>query len=44
MIRKELQESFLEVYEEENANLNDEVKNVKSLNEGIQQLKSIKIF
>ena len=35
MIKKELQESILEVSEEENANLNEEVKNVKSLNEGI---------
>ena len=33
MIKKELQESILEVPEEENANLNEEVKNVKSLNE-----------
>ena len=39
MIKKELQESILEVYEEENANLNDEVKNVKSLNEGISLVK-----
>ena len=35
MIKKELEESILEVSEEENANLNKEVKNVKSLNEGI---------
>ena len=35
MIKKELQESILEVSEEENANLNEEVKDVKSLNEGI---------
>ena len=35
MIKKELQESILEVPEEENANLNEEVKNVKSLNEGL---------
>ena len=35
MIKKELQESILEVFEEENANLNGEVKNLKSLNEGI---------
>ena len=35
MIKKELQESILEVSEEENANLNEEVKNVKSLSEGI---------
>ena len=39
MIKKELEESILEVYEEENANLNDEVKNVKSLNEGIPLVK-----
>ena len=39
MMKKELQESILEVYEEENANLNDEVKNVKSLNEGISLVK-----
>ena len=31
MIKKELQQSILEVNEEENANLNDEVKNVKNL-------------
>ena len=30
-----MQESILEVYEEENANLNEEVKHVKRLNEGI---------
>ena len=35
MIKKELQESILEVSEEENANLNEEVKNAKSLNERI---------
>ena len=35
IIKKELQESVLEVSEEENANLNEEVKKVKSLNEGI---------
>ena len=35
MIKKELQESILEVSEEENANLNEEVKDVKNLNEGI---------
>ena len=35
MIKKELQESILKASEEENANLNEEVKNVKSLNEGI---------
>ena len=35
MIKKELQESILEVSGEENANLNEEVKNVKSLIEGI---------
>ena len=35
MIKKELQESILEVSEEENANLNGEVKNAKSLNKGI---------
>ena len=38
MIKKELQESIREVSEEQNANLNDEVKNVKSLNEGISLL------
>ena len=35
LIKIELQESILEVSEEENANLNEDVKNVKSLNEGI---------
>ena len=35
MIKKKLQESILKASEEENANLNGEVKNVKSLNEGI---------
>ena len=35
IIKKELQESILEVSEEENANLNEEFKNAKSLNEGI---------
>ena len=35
VIKKELQESILEVSEEENANLNEEVKNVKSLKVGI---------
>ena len=35
MIKKELQDSTLEELEEENANLDDEVKNWKSLNEGI---------
>ena len=30
-----MQESILEVSEEENANLNEEVKDVKNLNEGI---------
>ena len=35
MIKKELQESILEICEKEKANLNEEVKNVKSLNEGI---------
>ena len=35
MIKKELQESILEASEEENANLSEEVKNMKSLNEGI---------
>ena len=35
MIKKELQESILKVSEEENTNLNEEVKNVKSLNERI---------
>ena len=33
--KKSLQESILEVFEEENANLNGEVKNMKSLSEGI---------
>ena len=33
--KKSLQESILEVFEEENANLNGEVKNAKSLSEGI---------
>ena len=35
MIKKELQESILEVSEEENGALKEEVKNTKSLNEGI---------
>ena len=35
MIKKEFQESILEASEEENANLSQEVKNMKSLNEGI---------
>ena len=35
MIKKELQESILEASEKENANLSEEVKNMKSLNEGI---------
>ena len=35
IIKKELQESILEVSEEENANLKEEGKNGKSLNEGI---------
>ena len=39
MTKNELQESILEVSEEENANLNEEVKNVKSLNEGIALVK-----
>ena len=39
MIKEELQESILEVYEKENTNLNDEVKNVKSLNEGTSLVK-----
>ena len=39
MIKKELQESILEVSEEENTNLNQEVKNPKSLNEGILLVK-----
>ena len=34
-IKEELQESILEGLGEENANLNEEVKNAKSLNEGI---------
>ena len=44
MIKKELQESILEVFEEENANLNEEVKKAKSLNEGISLVQSMKIF
>ena len=39
MIKKKLQESILEVSEEENANLNEEVKNAKSLKEGISLIK-----
>ena len=35
IIKKEWQESILQVSEEENANLNEQVKNAKSLNEGI---------
>ena len=35
MIKKELQQSILEASEKENANLSEEVKNMKSLNEGI---------
>ena len=35
MIKKELQKSILAVSEEENANLNKDVKILKSLNEGI---------
>ena len=33
MIKKEFQESILDVFEEENANLNEEGKHVKNLNE-----------
>ena len=39
IIKKELQESVLEVSEEQNANLNEEVKNRKSLNQGISLVK-----
>ena len=39
MIKKELQESILEVFKEDNENLNEEVENVKSLNEGISLVK-----
>ena len=42
MIKKQLQESILEVCEEENTNLNDEVKNAKSLKEGISLVKKYK--
>ena len=35
MIKTELQESILEGLEEENANLNEEVKNAKSFNERV---------
>ena len=38
IIKKELQESILEASEEENAKLNEEVKNVKSLSEGISRV------
>ena len=37
-----MQESILEVCEEENTNLNDEVKNAKSLKEGISLVKKYK--
>ena len=39
-----MQESILEVCEEENTNLNDEVKNAKSLKEGISLVKKYKNF
>ena len=35
MIKKELEDSILECLGEENVNLNEELKNAKSLNEGI---------
>ena len=37
-----MQESILEVCEEENTNLSDEVKNAKSLKEGISLVKKYK--
>ena len=40
MIKTELQESILEVHEEEKTNLSDEVKNAKNLNEGISLVKN----
>ena len=42
MIKKELQESILKASEEEKANLNEEVKNVKSLNERISLVQKYK--
>ena len=44
MIKKELQESILKVSEEENANLNEEVKNVKGIAEGILLVKKYENF
>ena len=44
MIKKELQESILEVSEEENVNLNEEVKNPKSLNERISLVQKCENF
>ena len=44
MIKKKLQESILEVSEEQNANLNEEVKNVKRLNEGTSLLQKCENF
>ena len=44
LIKIELQESILEVPEEENANLNEDVKNAKSLNEGISLLQKYENF
>ena len=41
-IKKEFQESILEVSEEENANLNEAVENMKSLNEGISLIQNNK--
>ena len=38
IIKKELQESILEASEEENAKLNEDIKNVKSLSEGISRV------
>ena len=42
MIKKELQKSILKASEEEKANLNEEVKNVKSLNERISLVQKYK--
>ena len=44
LIKIELQESILEVSEEENANLNEDVKNAKSLNKGISLLQKYENF
>ena len=41
-IKKEFQESILEVSEEENANLNEAVENMKSLKEGISLIQNNK--